>query len=260
MYLIDINNISYRLKQNWNEITINEAIEIMKVINKMPERLREYYDLILKKQTKQVKTKITKWNEDITLEERVKIFPAFYGKMLYKLSNAPQKVIDRVDWQSRTNIYNFKIGEGISCESVVIGLLSFPFDYKIQGIESFKLKGEALLLPVTRSVLGEDRPMGNEPAITFTESADLEIFASKLSGGVYERATNIISILCRPKGEEYDEEKSLKRAESMGKLTMDIFWEVFFCIIKQSHILKRDMLICLLGQELKTKKQYLKVA
>lgn len=260
MYLIDINNISYRLKENWHEITINEAIEIMKVINKMPERLREYYDLILKKQTKQVKTKITKWNKDITLEERIKTFPAFYGKMLYKLSNAPQKVIDRVDWQNRTNIYNFKIGEGISCESVVIGLLSFPFDYKIQNIESFELKEETLLLPVTRSVLKEDKPMGNEQAIVFTESADLEIFASKLSGGVYERATNIISILCRPKSEEYDEEKSLQRAESMGKLTMDIFWEVFFCIIKQSHILKRDMLICLLGQELKTKKQYLKVA
>ena len=260
MYLIDINNVSYQLKQGWHEITINEAIEIMKVINKMPERLREYYDLILKKQTKQVKTKIAKWNEDVTLEERVKIFPTFYGKMLYKLSNVPQKVIDRVDWQSRTNIYNFKIGEGISCESVVIGLLSFPFDYKVKNSESFKFKGETLLLPVTKSILGEQKPMADEQAIVFTESADLEIFANKLSGGVYERATNIISILCRPKGEEYDEEKSLKRAEDMGKLTMDVFWEVFFCIIKQSHILKRDMLICLLGQELKTKKQYLKVA
>lgn len=260
MYLIDINNISYRLKENWHEITINEAIEVMKVINKMPERLREYYELILKKQTKQVKTKIAKWNKDITLEERVKTFPTFYGKMLYKLSNVPQEVIDRVDWQSRTNIYNFKIGDGISCESVVIGLLSFPFDYKIQNIKSFKFKGETLLLPVTRSILKQDRPMADEPAITFTESADLEIFSDKLAGGVYEHATNIMSILCRPKGEEYDEERSLKRAGEMGKLTMDIFWEVFFCIIKQSTTLKRDMLICLLDQELKTRKQYLKVA
>lgn len=260
MYLVDVNQVTYRLKEAWHEITINQSIEIMKVINKMPERLREYYDLILKKQTKEVKAKIEKWNDSVTVEERKKTFPAFYGRMLFKLSSVPQKVVDRIDWQGRTNIYHFKIGEGISCESVVIGLLSFPFDYKVQGIKSFKLNGETLLLPSTKTVLGKDKPMADEQAIVFTESADLEIFSEKLASGIYEYATNIVSILCRPKGEEYDEDKSLKRAEKMGKLSMDIFWEVFFCIIKRSILLNRDMITCLLDRELRTKRQLLKVA
>lgn len=260
MYLLEINNITYRLKQGWHEITINEAIEIMKIINKMPERLREYYDLILKQQTKDVKAKIIKWHELITVEEQKKIFPTFYGKMLYKLSNIPQNVINRVDWQNRTDIFHHKVDNSISCESVVIGMLSFPFDYEIQDIKQFEFDKEILLLPLTKFVLNEERPMADEDAIVFTEAADLEIFSEKLAGGLYEYAPNIVSILCRPKGEKYDEEKALKRAEKMGKLTMDIFWEVFFCIIKQSNTLRKNILISLLDKELKTKRQRLKAA
>ena len=75
----------------------------------------------------------------------------------------------------------------------------------------------------------------------FSEAADLELFSKDLAGGKHERAANIISILCRPKDksgkiEKYDEDVSLKRAESFKSLNMDIVWEVFFCLAEQSSM------------------------
>jgi hypothetical protein len=42
------------------------------------------------------------------------------------------------------------------------------------------------------------------------------------------------AIYLRPEGEMYDEQKVADRAKVFEKLTMDVYWEVFFCIHRLS--------------------------
>ena len=105
------------------------------------------------------------------------------------------------------------------------------------------------MFPSSKTVLGVSIPFYNESALAFAESADMELFAEDMAGGRYKWATNIISILCRPEGEKYNEQRSLERAEKMGELTMDIFWDVFFCSIKCFNISNANFLTYLLQSE-----------
>ena len=246
MYVIKANDKQYKFKQRWNEITINESIALYEVIEAMPEKLKELYELLAKKHTDEVQKEIDKLNGSIGNKETKKLFPAFYGKVLKVLSNMPQAIINKIDWSQRTELYYFKMADGVSNESVVIGLLHAPFDYISTNMKSFKFGEEVLFLPTTTSVMGEDIPLYNETALAFAESADIELFADEMAGGRYKWAVNTISILCRPEGEEYDEKTSLARAEKMGELTMDIFWEVFFCSIKCFNISNANTLTYLL--------------
>jgi len=257
MYVLTINKTEYKSVERWDELTIDKAISLHKLIDKMPKKLKDLYGALSKKDNEKA---IDKINKIIGDQEKKKDFPAFYGKVLKLVSNIPQKIIDRVDWNYRTEMYYFKIGKGVSCESIVLGLLSFPYDYTIKKIKSFEFKGERLVLPYTKEVMGREVPMYGEQALTFSESADMELFSAKLEAGKYTWAKNIVSILCRPKGEEYDEETSLRRAEKMGSLTMDIVWEVFFCYIKCLNTSNRNTLISLLRSGLSKKKQHLAAA
>jgi len=42
------------------------------------------------------------------------------------------------------------------------------------------------------------------------------------------------AVMCREKGEDYDEDKAMVRAEAFETLPMNIVWEVFFCITRLS--------------------------
>jgi len=94
--------------------------------------------------------------------------------------------------------------------------------------------------------------MNNVTAIEFTEAADLQLAEKALDGGRIETLSNIIAIHCRLKNEKYDEQKSLSRAELfMDELTMDVAWEVFFCLVELFNTLKKRSQIFLLAAELK---------
>jgi len=69
-------------------------------------------------------------------------------------------------------------------------------------------------------------------ALEYSESADLMTAFSSLSGGAkdYSRLPMLVAILCRPKGEPYDEEAAIQRSETFESLTMDVVWSVFFSL------------------------------
>jgi len=248
MYIITIDNKTYKTVSAWSEMKLKDAEAVFNIV--MPQRLRDYYNLLLSndddKQKKLAELIFTK-------EELEKDFPLFYGQVICALSDVPAEKMQYVKKISREEIYRYKSADGVSCMSVVMGLIKEPFDFKPKGLKSFEWQGETLLMPETKKILGIERPLSGESAITFCESADLLINSEKIEQGKYKSMANIISILCRPEGEEYDESKSLKRAETMGKLSMDIVWEVFFCLSSAYNILG-DVLLTYL-RELKLTEQ-----
>ena len=243
MHVIEVNGIDYKCLESWKEMRISKAIEIQQILDDIPSLLKEVYDLrVSKSGTK--KADIDKLIGKIDTKDRIKYFPLFYGEIIKALTDIPGSVMDGIMWDMRTQFYN------MYCERLVIGLLYGDYDH-IEPIKSFRFKRgideplmmETFLLPREDHVLGKPVPMADAQTIEFTEVADLEIYSEQLKGGKYQVAPNIISILCRPKGEAYNEKKSLARAEMFMDLTMDIVWEVFFCIHRLSIISSQNIQI-----------------
>ena len=222
MYLIDIVGSEYKLRQKWSEISLNEMAQVYALCKDIPEKLKLIYKALAEEKPAD--------KVELTKEDTIKYFPFFYGKILTILSDIPQEVIDKCDWQSRTVAYNYS-KDGISCKSVVFSVLHYPFDHEYQKRKYFINDGEQYYLPESAMINGEERMMANEPAITFTESSDLFLFSEQLFGGRFEVMANIISILCRPENEIYNETISLQRAEKFKLLPMDIVWDIFFLLM-----------------------------
>ena len=207
MINISINDKQYKIPESWDEIDLAKGIELTKVCYNCPDKLKEIYK----------GTEIEPTDTDYK-----KTFPLFYGEVLACLTGLSSEDIGKILWQERTAVYSRYLAP------FAVGVMFQPVDYEAKNIESFKHDGETYYLPKSREVLGSERMMAFESALTFTEAADLEIYFSKMQKGKIEGMANIISILCRPEGEEYNEEKSLARAEGFMTLPMTVVWEVFF--------------------------------
>jgi hypothetical protein len=102
--------------------------------------------------------------------------------------------------------------------------------YEPIGIESFTHDGVEYMLPkMTADGFGGLLPMAEETAESWAESNDLYL----ASENPYDCMALIVAILCRPKGEVYDELTARQRAEKFRELPAYIAFEVFFCKLTQ---------------------------
>lgn len=272
MLNIEVNNTPYKAFHDWSEMPLSLAVSIHSLISEqMPEKLKLFYALISAPDDQAVKEEaIKEWYEKLEDEERIKQLPAFYGKAMTLLTTIPEDIIAKINPADRDVFYK------TFCEKFVYGILYWPNNLELKHIKSFVLNKEEYFLPETKNIMGTERPFYSRTAIEFTEVADLEIFAKQMTGGKYEVAANIISILCRKKIpvdpktlptikadqktldtikaskklvlEPYVEEVSLERAEKFLSLTMDIVFEVFFCLSTHIIISNQLMTISLLKE------------
>jgi hypothetical protein len=215
---VDINQKKYKVIESWSEMTIDQAVEIYKACDAIPDKLNDIYKALTDKEALATAT------AEADDADCVKHFPKFYGKIITLVSDIPEDIVDRISWSERTAFFNQYV------EKFVIGLLYHPYDFKAKGIKSFAHEEQVYFLPETKTVINDQRTFADATAIEFAESADLELHSRSMAGGKFEVAANIISILCRPEGEVYNEDVSLKRAESFRSLSMSVFYEVFFCL------------------------------
>lgn len=244
MYVLSIGGTEYTAIETWEEMPLSTAIQVHQTTDDMPSLLKELYDHSTKKDPDQKDTDAL--YAKIADEDRMKHFPLFYGEIICILTTIPHSIMEGIMWDQRTSFYKQY------CEKLVQGILFGDYS-GIKNIKSFEWEDETYPLPKAGHFLGgdveladfEDQsiPMKHEQTIAFVEVADLEIYSERLKGGKYEVAPNIISILCRPEGEEYDEETSLARAKKFMELPMSIVWEVFFCILQLSTISSQNTLI-----------------
>ena len=86
MYVITIDNKTYKTISEWSEMKLKDAETVFNIV--MPYRLRNYYNLLLSndddKQKKLAELIFTK-------EELEKDFPLFYGKVICALSDVPEE-------------------------------------------------------------------------------------------------------------------------------------------------------------------------
>lgn len=242
-------SIVINICDQWSDLTLHQGVELYKIGNRFPDAVKKMYELSIGEQNDEVTQKMTEYENSLTDEQKIKHLPTLYGELMALLTDIDSSIINQLMPDQRTLFYQQYLSR------FVIGILNFPIDLNIKQIASFEFKGETYYLPTTQKFkIGNvpiERPMNNVTAIEFTEAADLQLAEKQLEGGRIETLSNIIAILCRPKGEPYNEAVSLQRAELfMQELTMDIAWEVFFCLVELFSSLKKRSQISLMVQEL----------
>lgn len=106
--------------------------------------------------------------------------------------------------------------------------------YEPKGLEKFEHNGVEYYLPrLTADGFGGLLPMADETAESWAESNDLHLACAN----PYKYMPLIVAILCRPKGEAYNEQVARERAEGFKQLPAYIAFEVFFCKLMQQGIL-----------------------
>jgi hypothetical protein len=218
MVEIQVNRKKYKGVSSWEEMPCSLAAKLYAV--PMPEKLKACYQVSLDKESgKKTEEDVNKLLETVTVEDTIKIWAEYYGEIISIWFDCD---VSKLNSDRRTHIFNQH------CLNLILGLHWTPTQTWIDK-EFIELGEEKLYFPASKNVLGQNVPMAYETAITFAESADLQLNIDKFKGGQYEIAPNLVSILCRPKGEEYDEDMSLHRAEKLKDVKMDVAWQVFFC-------------------------------
>ena len=248
---VTINGNEYSIFNEWEDITINKSIEIYKLISVMPPKLRELYECATQDDLDKV---------ELDDDDMIRRFPTFYGQVLEVCGDIPNDVIKHTSSSDRRITYKTYL------ESMVIGLMYLPqnlrpvteFEFnKIELVDDVWTKTDEIItyyLPKSKDVLGHEKIGAYMTALEFTESSDLEFFSKGLEGGKYEYSANIISVLARPLGEDYNEDISLGRAEFFKELKMDVCLGVFFSLITSLSTSMSDMVISSLPQESELRK------
>lgn len=266
MIYFEINKQNHSAIEKWSEMTLEKGILFSDLCHFAPPALLSYYAILVGQGSVEEKEiAIKEWSEGITVDNIVKDFPTFYGKVICELSDVTEDVMKSVNYGSRTSMYKQFF------ETFVIGILHDAFDYEPKQIDSFIFKGRKYFLPITRNILGTNKPMEDRTSLEFTECADLQIASSNIARGKFEYAANIVAILCRPMIpinpnslpeltpetneiwrttqrvilEPYDEAVCLERAKEFKEITMDIVFEVFFCLAQHIHTYKLHTVISL---------------
>jgi len=230
MIRIDIAGNKYFVSQQWREMTIAQGIALDAVVKHMPDNMKELYD-DLHTGKRMEWTTVGIGVDDIYIE-----WPKWYGKVISTVCDVPDEVMERTLSDQRTMIYKTYL------EQFVLGLVYMPYDFIPDDKMWFTFEGERYYLPFSgKDGMNKEIPGRWMDTVEFTESADLLMTSKKLEEGLTMVAPKLIAILCRPKGEKYDEATILARAEKFTALGMDIAWKVLFFSMDCIILLLNDM-------------------
>lgn len=221
MDLITIDGKEYNARVTNDVVLLEDALKIHKL--KIPKKLKKYYDWFSGRSKKEVSF----GDHDRTIH-----IPTYCKQIMKILTNIPSKVINGLTPEECFKAYT-------ECfDSIIFTTLYEGFGSDVGKLESFTLNKVEYWLPLSKDVMGKERPMYKEAFIVWAEQDDILKAMAEISNGHLEVAKHIISIMARPidpktkEVEEYDEAKSLDRADIFLKTPMNVLWEVFFCTVR----------------------------
>lgn len=200
-----IENKQYKLKTAWEDITLRQAIELLKfdVDEKTLEKLHTEEDV-----------------DKFTSSEM-----EYMRKVVNYLSTPNISKLNQIDNAFIYVLYSL-------CSHLVFNLYNMNVEtYIPRGIEEITFKKTKYYLPEVLKVNDETIVGYKERSKFVTEGNNLMNVIAEHKGKGLE-ALNLLAALYlkEDKDEVYDDERVAKRAELFMDLPMSVVWEVFFCI------------------------------
>ncbi len=207
---ININNKRYEVKTEWHDITLKLAKKLTEI--EIPDELKLLYG---SKTEKEYKANLQPAMEADNIE--------FCRKVINTVSDIPMGILANTN----EGVYYFYYRY---LEKFIVDLYRmFPSSYEPKGGEGFIFNGKVYKYPTEEVMLNDTKPFAYETAETFIESMDLRM-AMQDKVIRTEGLSGLVAIYAREEGETYSEQRVIQKVKEFENLTMDIAWEVFFCL------------------------------
>jgi hypothetical protein len=195
-----------KIKTEWYEITWREAADLLAI--EIPPDVRE-----------KMKGEVVEYVDWLIADG---IFN-YARKVIGVLSDIP----DRQTIRPEDCLYNYMIFH----VRLIADLLSAtPMTYTPRNIEKVSFGGKVYRMPASLRIGEGTLPMSAETADNFVEASNILREFGKLKEKGVQHLNYFVAVYLREEGEGYDEKRIAERAELFKDMTMDIYWEVFFCI------------------------------
>ena len=250
MKKVIIGEYQFSMKSDWVDLTLSDFVALCQI--KMPDKLVELYKNADDKE---------KWNaafDSITFEDNEKLHPEYYGKVIKLLSDIPESIIELIDAEQRTELFNqylFPFAFSSITDYPVVLVDGKSELYQPKEIKSVNFKGAKYYFPESLKIRDLETPLSKESIISFTEASGVATAWNKLSESGAEYASLIPAIYLRKKGETYNEQTVLERSKIFTELTMDVVWSLFFYTIKLAGQSLNDSLLSLMVNEMTENKR-----
>ena len=235
MVRVTVEGHDYSLRNEWGDITLSQYLAI--AVIPLPVKLRRKWDSLMEGTDDYDKVKDT-------YRDVIKNYPLYYGKVIGVLSDIPEKVIERIEWSVREQLFNDYLWY-----IAMSAISQVPLDkrekveyYDPIGAAAFTFKGETYYLPESLQYGGQKTPLAEERIVTFAEAADIEIALHDIAEKGIDGLAQLCAVYLRKKGEAHSDELVLQRMEMFKELPMTAVWEVFFCIMRLMRLLGEDTL------------------
>lgn len=212
--MIKINDKEYKIK-DWDTLTIDQAQQLTDI--ELPVKMKKLY---MAKDEKEYNKALG----EMTVSDEIE-FGVYAGEVLRIMSDIPGELIDYMQYYDRNDLYEYY------CREKIVSLLSDMPLYEPKEMKSFEFEGETYHFPEGLKILDKYLPNHSEKSLTFIEGQ--AIFKAYVESKDKGDISMLIAVYCRPEGEEYDEKKTIERAERFGSLPMEVALEVFFYIFEQ---------------------------
>lgn len=227
MTTIDIQGEQFTLYTTWDNVTLERFQRLCAL--KIPEKYEEFVKACFSDKEEDYE-KIT---TEITMQEWLQTFPAYFGEVIAVLSDIPYPVINRMHRAIREQLY-----ENYFYPFTMSVIAGDPYCFKDGkivkiprfGTKSFDFEGEIFFFPKSLFFNEYEIPLYKESILTFSEASDIEIAITEWGEKGIEAVAQMMAIYCRKEGEQYNQENILERIPKFRRLPMPIVWEVFFCI------------------------------
>ncbi len=242
MVNIVINNQSWSCPTRWSEVTLLQMQALAEIVEKSPEKVRRRFQEQYEKrqgrgrlqsgvcngQGRDRSANDVQETEEQKKSTNEKEESRFYAEVISVMTAIPLEMCLRTEPGEAKGF----VERYLSSFIWILGVNSVCRALVMNG---FEWNGERLEFPLSgRDVSGEIMPCIEIPAEVFCDATALFV------ADRWKYAALIIALLCRPAGEAFDQQKAMKRAETMGKLSVEIVLEVFAMLVGAHRYLKQE--------------------
>ena len=194
----------FSVPEEWSEITLEKYAVFIDAVNELQAKLKDDK------------------NEDIGFYQIVLEYREHFNKLFQTFTGIEPSIIDRI---KADNIY-----------TTYMYIMNFLKEPDYNKIDSFTFKRKKYYLPKSKvDYFGNEIEMAEASFGEVVEAMQVQEMDKSFQENNFKVLPYQIAMLCRRKGEDYNDQIIKERAEVFKELPMDVVWQVAFFLIKQKQ-------------------------
>ena len=193
---------TFKIPEKWSEIKLQDYALFIDGINKLQDKLKQDD------------------KENCGLYELILSYREYFNEIFEAFTKVDSKIIEHIKAEDMFTIYNY--------------MMDFLNEPEKKDIKSFRFKNKTYYLPSSKvDYFGNEIKMAEATFGEVLEAMQVQELDKSFTDNKYKALPYQIAILCRPKGEAYDDQKVAARAKLFQDLNMEIVWKIAFFLMRR---------------------------